>query len=248
MSSSTKVALVSGASGYVGWEIARRLAADGLQVALLYNSASGETLAARIKGMNGAGHRAYQCDLSDETSVRAAIESTTRDFGRIDACVHAAWTKPKRKKLSLSTASDLREQIEPNLYGSFNLLSECAAVFKKHGGGVMIGITTESVLHPESAGSLGTYVAAKFALQGMLAAFKAELAVANVAVYSVAPGFMEGGMNSDLPKAFIEMEKRKNPSGALIEPEDVAAVVSRLCTSDSLQNLGLTFPVNINQP
>jgi 3-oxoacyl-[acyl-carrier protein] reductase len=248
MTSSIKTAIVSGASGYVGTEIAKRLAADGIRVALLYNSASSGKMEDNIRDMNGSGHRVYQCDLADEQSVHAAVESITRDFGRLDACVHAAWTKPKRKKLSLSTAADLREQIEPNLYGSFNLLSTCAAIFKKQGSGVIIGITTESVLHPEAAGSLGAYVAAKFAFHGMLAAFKAELGAANVAVYSVAPGFMEGGMNSDLPKAFVEMEKKKNPSGALIEPKDVAAVVARLCAGDSSQNPSLTFPVNKDQP
>lgn len=211
-----KVAIVSGGTGYVGSAIVKKLIADGFSVASLYNSP-------KIAKLNE-----YKCDLRNEDEVRKTIEKIEIDMGEIYACVHTAGTKPDRKQLHLSRTEDLKVQFETNVFGSFNFLSACALKMKKIGG-VVIAITTEGVVNPKATKSLGAYIAAKYALQGMLNAFREELVSNSIRVYSIAPGFMEGGMNKDIPKAFVEMIKKNSPNGSIRQASDIAEIVSSLC-------------------
>jgi len=143
--------------------------------------------------------------------------------------------------LHLSSVEDLKEQCNVNIFGSFNLLSACALRLKEHKEGVIVGITTAAVVSQTNTRARGAYSLVKFALQGMLAAFKEELASYNVRVYSVAPGVMNGGMNHATPQAFIEMIKEKSPTKTLAQSTDVAAAISFLCSNDSIHLTNLTL-------
>lgn len=239
----TKIAVVSGATGYVGSEIIKRLASDGMCIAMLYYHAPKETVSQMLAALPGKGHRAYQCDLENAENVAQTVETIEQNQGRIYACVHAAGILPKRKQLYLSSVEDLKEQFGVNVFGSFNFLSACARRLKEHRGGVILGITTVAVVSQVNTRALGAYVPAKFGVQGMLVALKEELAPFHVRVYSVAPGFMPGGMNRDMPQAFLDIAKEKSPTKTLAEASDVAAVVSFLCSDDSLHLSNLTLAV-----
>lgn len=239
-----KTVIVSGATGYVGSEIARRLSEDGVRVAALYHAASDDEARTLLSSLQGSGHRAYRCRLEEAEDVAHTLQEIEKTQGPLYACVHAAWAKSDRKKLIDCTEEELRVQFDRNIYASFNLLSACASHFKKNKEGVIIGITTLGVIVPEAARGMGAYIPAKYALQGMLAVFKEELASSGVRVYSVAPDFMEGGMNGAIPKAFVEMLKAKNPKGVLTRPDDVARLISFLCSDTAIDEKRLTFPVS----
>ena len=70
---------------------------------------------------------------------------------------------------------------------------------------------------------------------------KEELAPFGVRVYSVAPDFMQGGMNSDIPQAFVEMIKEKSPTRSLIDAGNVARAVSYVCSDRAKKEDRLTF-------
>ena len=237
----SRVAVISGSTGYVGSAIARRLATDGMRLAMLYHHASQKTVEEILKALPDTGHKAYCCDIEDAAQIAETVKAIEGDLGDIYACVHAAGEKPKRKQLLLSSVEDLRDQFKVNVFGSFNFLSACALRLKEHKRGVMIGITTAGVVIPSAARSLGAYIPAKYALQGMLASFKEELKPYGVRVYSVAPGFMHGGMNSDIPKAFADMIKEKSPTKSLTSADDVADKISFLCSDEATNVADLTI-------
>jgi len=236
-----RIAVISGSTGYAGSSIARKLASDGMRIAMLYHRASQKAVEGLLAGLPGSGHDAYRCDIEDEAQVVNTLKSIESDLGDIYACVHAAGEQPKRKQLLLSSVEDLRDQFRLNVFGSFNFLSACALRLKEHGRGVMIGITTAGVVVPSAARSLGAYIPAKYALQGLLAVLKEELKPYGIRVYSVAPGFMHGGMNSDIPKAFADMVREKSPTKTLITADDIADKISFLCSDEAANVADLTF-------
>ena len=237
----SKIAVISGSTGYVGSAVARKLAVDGMRIAMLYHRTSRKTVEDILTKLSGSGHKTYSCNIEDDSQVAETLKAIENDLGDIYACVHAAGEKPKRKQLLLSSIEDLRDQFKMNVFGSFNFLSACAKRLKEHKRGVMVGITTAGVVVPSASRSLGAYIPAKYALQGMLASFKEELKPYGVRVYSVAPGFMHGGMNSDIPKAFADMIKEKSPTKRLASADDVANKISFLCSDEAVKVTDLTF-------
>lgn len=228
-----KIAVISGATGYVGFEVSKSLSSKGFCIAMLYNKAKEEDVKEKISLLYGNGHKAYQCDLSDREKVESVINLIEEEMGDIYISVHAAGIMPKPKQLHLSSTSDLHEQFEMNVFGSFNFLSVCALRLKEHKDGVLIGITTAGVATDVNTKARGAYSVVKFALQGMLVALKEELRHYSVRVYSVAPGFMEGGMNSGIPHAFAEMVRHSSPTKTITNASQVAEKISYLCSKES---------------
>ena len=238
-----RVSVISGASGYLGFEIAKKIAHDGMSVAMLCHSKADKDVAHLIAGLNGHGHRAYYCDITDRNAVAKTLDTVEKEMGPIFVCVHAAGTKPQRKALLNLLPQELDEAFRVNVLGGFNFLSLCGKKLQAHREGVIVGITTAGVVIPEATHSLGGYVPAKYALQGILTMIKEELRGFGVRVYSVAPGFMEGGMNSDIPKAFAEIFRRKSKTQTLTTPEDVAKKIAYLCSDKALNDDVLTHIV-----
>lgn len=238
-----KIAIVSGAFGYVGLEISKQLAQDGMSVAMLYHNDDSYLVGQKLSELSGEGHRAYACDLGDQKSLQTVLNTIESDMGCFSVCVHVAGKKPQRKTLTASSEEDLRSQFEGNVMTSFNFLSLCARKLQERKDGVIVGITTVGVIAPEATRSLGTYIPAKYAVQGMLAMLKEEMKQFSIRVYSVAPGFMHGGMNSDIPKAFADMIKEKNDSKRLTSATDVAERVAYLCSERAKDEKELTFVV-----
>lgn len=235
-----KVAVISGAFGYVGSAVARQFIAEGMIVALLYNRSADEKVQDRMKEFSGQ-CRAYHCDLADAAAVESIILAIEKDLGAIEVVVHAAGVLPKPKQLHLSSVEDVREQVEENLMTGFIFLSQCARKLKEHKRGVIIGITTAAVVSEVNTRARGTYSVVKFALQGALAALREELAVHGVRVYAIAPGVLPGGMNSATPQAFLEILKGKSATKTLATAEDVATTASFLA-SDAARSV-TTFTI-----
>jgi len=226
-----KTAVISGGSGYVGSAIARQLSADGFKVALLYFGAVESDVEKIIASLNGQGHKAYRCDIRDETEVNNAIKKIAEDFGEIDACIHAAESKINRSFLRELSGSQFRRQFEAGVFGGFNFMKACASYMKKSGG-VIIGITSSSAKSGSVYGKMGAYVTAKYALSGLLRALAKELASDNIWVHEVAPGFLRGGLNKDLPAEISEFLSKKNDSGYPSSVENVAKMVALLCSEN----------------
>ena len=236
------IAVISGVTGYVGSSIASKLASEGVTIIGLYNS-DGEKVQKIFSTLNGVGHAFYQCDLKDKNKAESVFLEIKQKHGIPTICIHAAWTQPKRKQLITSSLEEVMRQVNDNITMSFNFLSEYALLFKQEGRGTIIGITTEAIAKGTATKGLGGYGVAKYALQGMLATLREELQGENIRVYSVAPDFMEGGMNNDIPHAFVQILKEKSKRKLLTTAKDVADLVAVLVTGKKVTKNQLTFSI-----
>ena len=236
-----KVIVISGGTGYIGSCVAKVLAGEGASIAILYQTQPPEKVEVLMSSLSGAGHKAYICDLRSEDAVSAILVEIEKIQGNIYASIHTAGQKPLRKKILQTTYQEMIGQFESTAMTGFNFLSLCAKKMKEHGEGVIIGITTAGVVIPEASQALGAYTPAKYALQGVLTMLKQELLSHSVRVYSVAPGFMEGGMNSDIPKAFVEMIRQKSKGKKLTSAEEIAAIICNLCIGEQKEETKLTY-------
>jgi len=138
----TKVAIVTGASGGIGAETARRLARDGFAVVVNYagNAASAQAVVGQIEAAGGKA-LAHQADVADPAAVRGMFDAAQAAFGGVDVLVNNAGV------MSLSPIADTDDaafdrMIAINLKGVFNTLREAANRLRD--GGRIINLSTAS--------------------------------------------------------------------------------------------------------
>src|SRR6201997_109053 len=134
-----KVALVTGGSRGIGAAIAKRLAADGANVAITYSKGA-DAAASVVKEIERAGRKAIaiQADATDADAIEAAVEKTVQTFGQLDVLVNNAGTAiPKR--FEEATLEELDRVIDINVRGTL-IATQAALKHMKSGGRIiMIG-------------------------------------------------------------------------------------------------------------
>jgi len=227
--SSTKIALVTGASRGIGAAIARRLASDGYTVVINYAGSVGpaEELASKIEKAGGKA-LTVQADVSDAAAVARMFDSIEAAFGGIDVLVNNAGIM---KLATLADGDDalIDSQIAINLRGTINTLREAAKRLRE--GGRIVNFSTSVVgLKLET---YGIYAATKAAVETLTGILAKELRGRSITVNAVAPGptatalFLDGK-----PPELIERMSKMNPLERLGTPEDVAAAVAFLVGPD----------------
>src|SRR5436190_13804739 len=134
-----KIALITGGSRGIGAAIAKRLAADGANVAITYTKGA-EAAASVVKEIERAGRKAIaiQADATDAGAVEAAVEKTVATFGRLDVLVNNAGTAIP-KKFEETTLEEMDRVIDINIRGAF-LATQAALKHMQSGGRIiMIG-------------------------------------------------------------------------------------------------------------
>ena len=220
-----KVAIVTGASGGIGREVALRLARDGFAVVLNYagNASKAEAAVAEIKASDGSAF-ALRADVADPAAVEAVFRETIGAFGQIDVVVNSAGIMPMAP-IAQSSLDAFDRAIATNLRGTFIVLSEAAKHVSK--GGRIIAFSS-SVL-AKSFPRYGPYIASKAGVEGLVRVLANELRGREITVNAVAPGpvstelFLHGKT-----EAQIEEFRKLAPLERLGRPEDVADVVSFL--------------------
>ena len=223
--STTKSAIITGASGGIGGSIAKRLAKDGFAVVVNYagKAAPAQSLVADIKAAGGQGI-AVQADVAIAADVERLFKDSMEAFGRPDVVVHCAGIMPLFPIASGDVAT-FDKVIATNLRGTFLVLAQ-AAQHVPDGGRIMA--FSSSVL-AKSFPTYGAYIASKAGVEGMVHVLANELRGRNITVNAVAPGqvrtdlFLKG--KSD---ALIDELKKMNPLERLGLPEDMANLVSFL--------------------
>src|SRR3984893_1526704 len=134
-----KIALVTGGSRGIGAAIAKRLAADGANVAITYTkgAAAAASVVKEIERADGKAI-AIQADAADADAVQAAVEKTVATFGRLDILVNNAGTAlPKR--FEETTLEELDRLIDINVRGTFVTTHSALKQMKSGGRIIMIG-------------------------------------------------------------------------------------------------------------
>jgi 3-oxoacyl-[acyl-carrier protein] reductase len=164
-----KIALVTGGSRGIGAGIAKRLAADGANVAITYTKGADAAAAAVVKEIERAGGKAIaiQADATDAAAVNASVEKTAATFGRIDILVNNAGTAIP-KPFEETTLQEMDHMLNLNIRGAF-VATQAALKHMKNGGRIiMIGSCVgERMMTPGLVAYSATKGAIKMFTQGL---------------------------------------------------------------------------------
>jgi 3-oxoacyl-[acyl-carrier protein] reductase len=237
----SKVALVTGASGGIGAETARRLARDGFAVIVNYAGAAApaEQVAREIEAAGGKAVVA-QADVSDPAAVRRLFDSAEAAFGGVDVVVNNAGIM---KLANIADADDalFDQTIAVNLKGVFNVLREAARRLRDGGRIISLSSSVVGLLPP----GYGVYAASKAAVETMSAILTKELRGRNITVNAIAPGptatklFLDGK-----PAEVIERLSKAAPLERLGQPDDIAGSIAFLAGPDGAWVNGQVLRVN----
>ncbi len=231
-------ALVTGASGGIGSEIAKALAAQGARLAVSGSNAE------KLEGFRaslGGDHVALPCNLSDGAAVDALVPQAVEALGRLDILVNNAGVT--RDNLAMRMKDEEWDTvIRVNLEAAFRLIRAAAKPMMKARFGRVVSIT--SVVGQTGNPGQANYAASKAGLVGMSKALAQELASRNITVNCVAPGFIASAMTDALPEAQKAALSARIPAGKLGEGADVAAAVVYLASREASYVTGQTIHVN----
>ena len=229
MSTTTRIAVVTGGARGIGASVAARLAADGFAVAVVdLDEAAGKPV---VEGIEAAGGRAVAvgADVSDEGAAQAAVERVAAELGAPSVLVNNAGIT-RDNLLFKMTTNDWDAVMGVHLRGSFLMSRAVQGFMVKSGWGRIINLSSTSAL---GARGQANYSTAKAGLQGFTKALAIELGKFGVTVNAVAPGFIETEMTAATAERMgIPFEEFKKSAAAEIPvartgvPEDVAHAVS----------------------
>lgn len=226
---SQKVAIVTGAARGIGAAIAKRLADDGLAVAVLALDAAAcaDTVAAITEG--GGKAIAVGADVSDEASVNAAVEKVVAELGAPTVVVNNAGVLRDNLLFKMSV-DDWDTVMAVHLRGAFNVSKAAQKHMVDAGWGRIVNLSSTSALGNRGQAN---YSAAKAGMQGFTKTLAIELGKFGVTANAIAPGFIETDMTAaTAARMGVDFDELKKASAAAIpvartgKPEDIAHTAS----------------------
>ena len=234
--SDQKVALVSGASRGIGKAIAEQLMADGY---LVVGTATSESGAEKIdQWINGMG---LAMNVTDADSIDAALAQITEKLGPIAVLVNKAGITRDTLMMRMKE-DDWNAVIDTNLSSIFRLSKAVLKGMTKARWGRVINIS--SVVGSMGNAGQANYAAAKAGIEGFSRAMAREVGSRNIAVNSVAPGFIATDMTDALGDEQKAKLAEQIPLGRLGATQDIANAVSFLAGESGAYVTGTTLHVN----
>ena len=236
-----EIALVTGASRGIGQAIARELGQRG---AIVVGTATTESGAAAIgqdlqeRGVKGRGLR---LDVTDPTSVEAAIKAVTQEFGAPGILVNNAGVTRDNLLLRMKE-EEWAAIVDTNLTSVYRLSKAVLRGMMKAQRGRIINIT--SVVGVTGSAGQANYAAAKAGIIGFTKSLAREVGSRNITVNAVAPGLIDTDMTRSLPDNQRQALIESIPLQRAGQPEDVAKVVAFLASADAAYVTGVTLHVN----
>ena len=233
-----KCALVTGASGGIGAEVARVLHGAGATVGL-----SGTRLEPLEALANELGSRAFvlPCNLSVAAEVDGLIKAATDAMGAVDILVNNAGITRDQLMMRMSDG-DWADVIEVNLTSTFRLMRGVLRGMMKARWGRIINIT--SVVGQAGNPGQANYAAAKAGVAGMSKSLAQEVASRGITVNCVAPGLVATAMTDKLNDEQRARILQAVPAGRMGTPYDIAAGVLYLASVEAAYVTGATLDIN----
>lgn len=233
-----KAALVTGASGGIGGEIARALHKAGAQVGL--SGTREEPLRALAEEL-GEGAHVLPCDLGDAEALKALPKQAAEAMESLDILVNNAGVARDQLMLRMSD-EDWQKVIDVNLTAVAKLSQAALRGMMKAKWGRIVNIS--SVVGATGNPGQANYAAAKAGVIGFSKSLAQEVASRGVTVNCVAPGFIATAMTDKLTDDQKEGLLGRIPAGRMGEADEIAAAVLYLASREAAYVTGETLHVN----
>jgi NAD(P)-dependent dehydrogenase (short-subunit alcohol dehydrogenase family) len=242
-----KVAVITGGANGIGQAFAKRLAEDGVHIAVVDVANGAET----VKMVEAAGRQALavECDVSSEGSVAAMAKAVNGKFSHVDIVVNCAGIFPQKDFAAMSFA-DWRQVLSTNLDGTFLVTAAFVPGMIQRKWGRIVNLASSTL------GSVVTgfahYVASKGGIVGFTRALATDLAPYGITVNAIAPGLTRSpGTVSRAPRPEFKNMNEEFAAAAAMQaikrpevPEDLVGAVSFLTSDDSAFITGQTLNVD----
>jgi 3-oxoacyl-[acyl-carrier protein] reductase len=238
-----RIALITGAASGIGRAQALLFAREGAAVvAADLNGDGAEQVVSEIQAAGGTG-LAVKMDVSDEQSVRAAVETAAARFGRIDILSNTAGTFDNYQQ-TLDTPRELWDKvIAVNLTSLYLVTNAVLPIMLANGGGKVVSIASGAGLMGGGGGA--AYTSTKHAVIGYTRQLAAGYGKQGIRANAIAPGLIDTPMVADVSHTEETTAWLANqPGGRLGRPEDIANAALFLVSDESDYIHAVTLPVD----
>lgn len=224
----TKTALLIAAGSGMGADAARRLHADGFQVAILSSSGKGADLAEELGGVGVTGSNL------DPEALQTLVDQTMARWGRIDMVVNSAGHGPKGDLLSISD-EDWHKGMEYYLMNVIRPTRLVTPIMQAQGGGAILNISTFAAFEPDPL--FPTSGVFRAGLASFTKLFADKYAADNIRMNNILPGFIDS-----LPET--EDRRARIPMGRYGTQAEVSAMVSYLASEAAAYVTGQNWRID----
>ncbi len=241
------VALVTGGATGLGRAVGLDFARHGVNVAFNYVLLPNRDIAAQAllteTALRGLGIEVYCaiCDVRDPDAVNRFVEAAKGELGGVHYLVNNAGIAHDGALWRLSSEA-WHEVLDTNVTGAFHCIRAVATTLRKQRYGKIVNVASHQAYTPGFG--IANYAASKAALLGLTKSAAVDLGPSNVNVNAVAPGFVRTEMLSKLPAELLERAEKESLLGRLADPEDVAHVVTFLCSEEARHITGQVVVVD----
>ena len=233
--SDIKTALVTGASRGIGKAIAEKLKADNYKVLGTATSVSG------VDTLNSVGIEGYLLDLNSNDSIDSFWSQLESDNKTISVLVNNAGITRDNIILRMSD-EEWSDIMNVHLYGTMQLSKRALKMMLKNKWGRIINLSSASA----SIGNRGqsNYAAAKAGVEAFTKSLAKEVGKRDITINAIAPGFISTDMTTNNKGVNADYLVKEIPLGRFGEPEEVASLISFMCSDGASYITGQTIHIN----
>jgi dehydrogenase/reductase SDR family protein 4 len=236
-----KVAIVTGGSRGIGRAIAEIFAREGARVVICGRK---QEVLDRVAAEIGPNVKPVACHVGRAADIRALVDSTIGDFGRIDILVNNAGTNVGQGPCLEMDEAQFDKMIDVNLKSAFRLMNAVAPGMCERGSGSIINIASISGIRPQHHGML--YSMTKAALIMMTQSYAVELGPKGVRVNAIAPGLIQTKLSEyfwkDDDRRTAQIERQ--PIRHLGQPREIADAALLLAGDGGTYMTGQTLVID----
>jgi 3-oxoacyl-[acyl-carrier protein] reductase len=242
-----RVAIVTGGATGLGRATALEFAQQGVAIAFNYVDLPGRDVAAQAllteTAIRALGVPVFcdRCDVRRPDQVERFVAETRERLGGLHYLVNNAGVTHDGALWRLSPEA-WREVLDTNVTGAFNFLQAAARPMRAQRYGKIVNVASHQAFRPGFG--IANYAASKAAVIGLTKSAAVDLGSANINVNAVAPGFVKTELLAKLPREVLERAEHESVLGRVAEPEDVARVITFLCSEAARHITGQVIVVD----